>query len=395
MKKYVQVGCGVRGVMSYSVPLVKEYAEYGELLGVYDINRKRAKYVSERTGKDIPVYDDFTKMLEEVKPDTVIVTSIDCTHDKYTIEALNFGCDVICEKPLTTTFEKSLKIKEAEEKSGKKVTITFNLRFHPFYMELKRVVDSGVLGDVLSVHYEWMLGQSHGSDYFHRWHSEREKSGSLLIHKSTHHFDIANWLLKQDPVSVNAFGTRRVFGDSFPAPAKRCYECENHCNYYVDILKNGLKEFYLDCEDEDGYLRDRCVYSEKVDIEDTVSVNVLYSGGTVMSYTLSAFSPYEAMRIVLNGTKGRIEASSKTRTIDVFGVDGSHDTTKVPVVSNSNHGGADVNLRDNLFKNVPTEMPDQSADIRAGMMSLGIGLAANLSMKEKRRVNLDEFYKDI
>lgn len=395
MKTYVQVGCGVRGIYSYSKPLVTEYSDFGTLAGVYDINYKRAQYVSEVTGKDIPVFDDFTKMLEEVKPDTVIVTSIDCTHDKYVIEALNFGCDVICEKPLTTTFEKSLAIKEAEEKSGKKVTVTFNLRFHPFYKELKKVTSSGVLGDILSVHYEWMLGESHGSEYFHRWHSEREKSGSLLIHKSTHHFDIANWLLEQDPVSVNAFGTRRVFGNCSPAPALRCLDCTERCKFYVNIMENGLKGLYYDCEDVDGYLRDRCVFSEKVDIEDTVSVNVLYSKGTVMSYTLSAFSPYEGMRIVLNGTKGRMEASSKTRTIEIFENNGNKIRIDVPNVPNSNHGGADVNLRDNLFKGTPTEMPDQSADLRAGLMSIGIGMAANLSMKENRRVNLDEFYKEI
>lgn len=395
MKTYVQVGCGVRGIYSYSKPLVTEYSDYGTLKGVYDINYKRAQYVSEVTGKEIPVFDDFTKMLEEVKPDAVIVTSIDCTHDEYVIKALDFGCDVICEKPLTTTFEKSLKIKEAEDRSGKKVTVTFNLRFHPFYKELKKVVATGVLGDILSVHYEWMLGQSHGSEYFHRWHSEREKSGSLLIHKSTHHFDIANWLLEQDPVSVNAFGTRRVFGDSSPAPALRCLDCTEKCNFYVNIMENGLKGLYYDCEDVDGYLRDRCVFSEKVDIEDTVSVNVLYSKGTVMSYTLSAFSPYEGMRIVLNGTKGRMEASSKTRTIEIFENDGNKIRIDVPNVPNTNHGGADVTLRDTLFKGIPTEMPVQSAYLRAGLMSIGIGMAANLSMKENRRVNLDEFYKEI
>ena len=394
MKKYVQVGCGSRGIFSYSVPLVKEYGEYGELCGVFDINPKRAALVSEYTGKEIPVFDDFTKMLNETKPDTVIVTSIDSSHDRYAIEALNYGCDVICEKPLTTTFEKTLAIKEAEEKSGKKVTVTFNLRFHPFFKELKKTVASGILGDILSVHYEWMLGETHGSSYFHRWHSERAKSGSLLIHKSTHHFDIANWLLEQTPVSVNAYGTRRVYGDAGKAPAQRCLNCGERCKFYVDITQDELKRLYLDCEDADGYLRDRCVFSEKVDIEDTVSVNVLYSGGTVMSYTLSAFSPYEGMRIVLTGTKGRMEATNIDNVIDIFLNDGRKIKTEVPKAAEANHGGADVQLRDHIFKGTPTEIPDQSADLGAGMMSVGIGMAANVSMKEKRSVCLREFFKD-
>ena len=62
MKTYVQVGCGVRGIFSYSKPLVQEYADYGALKGVYDINKKRAAYVSEMTGQEIPVFDDFDEI---------------------------------------------------------------------------------------------------------------------------------------------------------------------------------------------------------------------------------------------------------------------------------------------------------------------------------------------
>ena len=59
------------------------------------------------------------------------------------------------------------------------------------------------------MHFEWALDTRHGADYFRRWHRERKNSGSLLVHKSTHHFDILNWLIDEDPVKVNAFGTRQ------------------------------------------------------------------------------------------------------------------------------------------------------------------------------------------
>ncbi|MBQ9977332.1 MAG: Gfo/Idh/MocA family oxidoreductase [Clostridia bacterium] len=394
MKKYVQVGCGFRGIFSFSVPLVQKYSDCGELCGVYDINAKRAELVSKYAEKDIPVYSDFSTMLKEVKPDTVIVTSIDSTHDKYIIEALNFGCDVICEKPLTTTFEKSRNILEAERKSGKKVTVTFNLRFHGLFMELKKQISSGVIGDILSVHYNWMLNEAHGSDYFHRWHCERDKSGSLLIHKSTHHFDLANWILEQDPVSVNAFGTRRVYGDVKKAPAKRCLECKEKCKFYLDVMYKTFKDIYYECESEDGYLRDRCVFSDKVDIEDTVSVNVLYSGGTVMSYTLNAFAPTEFMQMTLMGTKGRMDVTSATNTINITLNSGEKNSIVISQDVGANHTNADNNIRDYLFKGTPTQMQTQAADLRAGIMSMSIGAAANVSMKENRRVNLDEFLKD-
>lgn len=405
MKKYVQVGCGSRGTKAYAAPLVKEYGDCGELCGVYDINRKRAELVSEYAGKNIPVYDDFDEMLRAVSPDTVIVTSKDSTHDDYIIRALHAGCDVISEKPLTTTFDKALAIKQAKEEMGKEVVVTFNLRFQPFFKRIKEIISTGILGDILSVHFEWMLDTSHGADYFRRWHRQRENSGSLLVHKSTHHFDLINWFLEEDPVEVNAFGTRRFYGPTREERSERCLTCpyQKSCEFYMDIHKNDLENMYLGCEDVDGYYRDCCVFSEEIDIEDSISVNVRYSGGAVMSYSLTAHSPYEGLNMVLNGTKGRMEIKRVSRssiayneetcdTVKVYNRKGEEIGIRVPNVSGEGHGGADGRLRDFLFRERGEDPLGQMADLKAGMMSIGIGMAANVSMAENRRVRLDEFY---
>ncbi len=145
VKKYVLVGCGFRGVTSYAIPLINNYKDCAKLCGVYDINHKRAELVSKYAKTDVPVFDDFDKMLKEVNPDTVIVVSKDCSHDEYIISALKYGCDVISEKPLTTTFEKALSIKKAKDETNKDVRVTFNLRFHPFFKWVKEIVSSGVI----------------------------------------------------------------------------------------------------------------------------------------------------------------------------------------------------------------------------------------------------------
>lgn len=410
MKRYVQVGIGHRGSEAFAIPLVKNYEDCAELCGVYDVNYKRAVLASELCGKEIPVYDDFDKMLEEVKPDTVIVTTKDCDHDYYAIKAMRAGCDVVVEKPLTTTFEKALEIKKVQEETGKEVIVTFNLRFHPFYKRVKEIIASGVIGKVLSVHYEWMLNTRHGADYFRRWHRERKNSGSLLVHKSTHHFDLINWFLEEDPVAVNAFGTRRFYGNTRQNRSERCLTCPyaNTCEFYYDIKSDErIRKLYLECEDADGYLRDKCVFSDEIDIEDSVSVNVLFSGGAVMSYSLTAHSPYEGMHMILNGTDGRIEIESRQvhtsnyglsskNSIKIYNRQGEEINIDVPTKTTAGHGGADGELRDRIFKLKKAPDPlGQMADTRAGLMSIGIGMAANLSMKENRRVYLSEFYKEI
>lgn len=413
MKKYVLVGCGFRGTTAYALPIVEDYKDCAKLCGVYDTNYKRAELVSKFVKEDIPVFDDFDEMLKATNPDTVIVTPRDCDHDDYIIRALNYGCDVISEKPVTTTFDKANAIKKAQEETGKEVRVTFNLRFHPFFKRVKEIVSSGVIGDILSVHYEWMLDTSHGADYFRRWHRERKNSGSLLIHKSTHHFDIANWLLEQDPVSVNAFGTRRFYGPTREKRSERCLTCpyKNECEFYFDVHDFTYKgmtytDMYVNCEDIDGYYRDGCVFSEDIDIEDSVCVNVKYSGGTVMCYSLTAHSPYEGLNLVLNGTKGRIEVKERYSNIlsysestdgklRIYNRNGEEIRYTFPKPKPGGHGGADDALMDNLFRGTKEDPLHQMADLRAGMMSIGIGAAANVSMKEHRQVDLSEFYDEL
>ena len=73
-------------------------------------------------------------------------------------------------------------------------------------MEMKRILSSGELGKIISIEYQEYLDTSHGASYFRRWHGKIKNSGSLLVHKSSHHFDLINWLLEADPVEVQAMG---------------------------------------------------------------------------------------------------------------------------------------------------------------------------------------------
>ncbi len=400
MKKYVIVGTGSRGQRSYAEPLLKEYADCAELVAVCDSNILRARQVSRYADREIPAYTDFDQMMAAHKPDVVIVTTADSAHAQYIVKALEAGCDVISEKPLTTDADMCLNILEAEKRTGRKVLVTFNCRFGPFYVRIKELIAGGLLGELLSVHFEWLLDTSHGADYFRRWHAIRARSGSLLVHKATHHFDLVNWILDEEPVKVNAFGTRRFYGDNRRPHGERCLTCahRNTCEFYYDIhtAEGGeVKRLYLDCEQEDGYLRDRCLFSDEIDIEDSVSVNVRYARGTVMSYSLTAHSPYECMKLVLNGEKGRLEADNALgkETLKFYNREGecvNFDRSRT-VRRKGGHGGSDPALRDNLFRGYTEDPLSQMADTRAGAMSIGIGIAANKSMAEDRAVYLAEF----
>ena len=126
--------------------------------------------------------------------------------------AMDLGCDVITEKPLTIDEKKAAFILEAVKRTDKDVRVTFNYRYAPNNTKIRELIMDGVIGDVFSVHFEWLLDTVHGADYFRRWHRNKHNSGGLLVHKSTHHFDLVNFWLGAKPETVFAFGDLNFYG---------------------------------------------------------------------------------------------------------------------------------------------------------------------------------------
>ena len=147
MKTYAVVGTGYRGLWSYCEPIVKEYADAARLAAVCDVNEKRARLVGEYLKTDVPAYTDFDRMIADHHPDVVIVTTKDCFHERYICKALEAGCDVISEKPLTTDEKMCAHILETERRTSHKVIVTFNCRFMDFYVKIKELLASGIVGD--------------------------------------------------------------------------------------------------------------------------------------------------------------------------------------------------------------------------------------------------------
>ena len=156
--------------------------------------------------------DRFDEMLRATRPDVVFVCSIDCTHHDYIVRALHAGCDVITEKPLTIDAEKCRAILDAVRATGRRVRVAFNYRWAPFRSKVKELLAAGTIGRVRSVNLEYLLDTNHGADYFRRWHAHADQSGTLLVHKSTHHFDLVNWWLDAIPQQVFAYGDLVFYG---------------------------------------------------------------------------------------------------------------------------------------------------------------------------------------
>ena len=425
-KRYAQVGTGSRAEM-YWQALSRDFRDTAELVGISDINRGRLEMTQKALageGLEVKAYpaEEFDRMLAETKPNTVIVTSKDATHDLYIVKALNAGCDVITEKPLTIDEHRLQGILDAIERSGRRVRVTFNYRYSPVREQVKELLMSGIVGDVFSVDFNWYLNTDHGADYYRRWHRNKSNSGGLMVHKATHHFDLVNWWLSSIPVTVAALGGRQFYTErmareyGLEGHSERCHDCSlaGKCNFYLDMAGNeGLKSLYLDHEQHDGYYRDRCVFSSEIDIEDTMCLVVRYKSGAMMSYSLNSFVPWEGYSIAFNGTKGRLEHVAE-ETVYISG-DGTtpgemkKGETKITVhphfckaydvairEAKGGHGGGDSRLLNDLFGTTPGPDPLGSrADHWSGAYSILTGIAANKSMRTGQVIEVGSLVKGL
>jgi predicted dehydrogenase len=160
-------------------------------------------------------------------------------HDKFIIRGMELGADIITEKPMTTDEGKCQAILDAEKRTGKKVTVTFNYRYSPHRQKIYELLREGAIGKVTSVDFHWYLDTRHGADYFRRWHRLRENSGSLWVHKASHHFDLLNWWLESEPESVYAQALLEHYGKNGEQRGTNCRSCthKTSCNFYWDITK--------------------------------------------------------------------------------------------------------------------------------------------------------------
>ncbi|WP_320128323.1 Gfo/Idh/MocA family oxidoreductase [uncultured Sphaerochaeta sp.] len=412
-KRYAQVGTGGRARMYYEA-LATTYISDEDIVAFCDQSPTRMQYANniltqQCSHKPVPTYapHEFEKMIDEQKPDVVIVTSIDRTHDDYIVRAMEKGCDIVTEKPITIDEHKAQRIIDAQKRTGRHIRVAFNYRYAPHHTKIRELLMDDTIGQVFSVHFEWLLNIQHGADYYRRWHRNKINSGGLLVHKATHHFDLVNFWLGTTPERVFALGNLNFYGRA-AAESRGVETFYDRCHgnaaakddpFAIDIESNPtLKGLYLDAEADSGYIRDRSVFADDISIEDTMSVLVKYRNGAQMSYSLNSYMPWEGFNVTLNGAKGRIEYTALEKPYINAGGDKQDEGAtvyhkihvcpmfgkayEVPIAEKAGgHGGGDPALLDDIFLATPPFDPfHRAADFRDGINSALTGIAANKSI---------------
>ena len=380
--KLIIAGAGSRGT-GYA-----EFAQaYPDRLEIAGVAEPREFYRNEMVNKfKIPaenVYTGWQEMAKRKKfADGVIIATQDNMHTEPALKFARKGYHILLEKPMAPTAGECKRIVAAVQKNGIIFAVCHVLRYTAYTRKLKQILDSGVIGDIVSMQHIEEVGWWHQAHSFVRgnWRNEKESSFMLLA-KSCHDVDWISYIMGQKCKAVSSFGSLKHFrkAEQPEGAASRCLDCscESACPYsaikiYIkDRLEKGHTDWPVNVltpvvnrENVLKALREgpygRCVYECDNDVVDNQVVNMLFEGGRTAAFTMTAFAN-GGRKTRIFGTKGEIYGDSSE--IKVFNF-----LTRKTEISNTNasegsilggHGGGDGSLMESFVNAIANNDPSQ------------------------------------
>ena len=376
------LGAGARG---------RGYATYAEknpdklkIVAVADPDPVWRKRFAERY--DLPAdrcfesWEDFCAQPKMC--DGVIIATQDNMHEGPAVACANLKYHILLEKPMAPTPEACRNIVAAVKANNVMFGVCHVLRYTKYTRALKEILDSGEIGEIVSVQHLEPVGYWHQAHSFVRGHWRNEKESSfMLLAKSCHDVDWLHYVIGKKCTDIQSFGSLRHFKKSEqPAgAADRCIDCpreiESLCPYSAykiyfrdrfaagrllwptDVLTAGpvTKEKLADALKNGQY--GRCVYACDNDVVDNQTVNMLFEDGSTAVMTMTAFNNHSGRKTRIFGTLGEIEGDSQLITIRKF-INNSTRTVDTNIVNDggilSGHGGGDFGLMESFVEALAT-----------------------------------------
>ena len=402
----VVLGAGSRGA-TYA-GYAKEFPEDLQVVAVAEPRADRRDLLADAL--DIPEDGRFASWQELLaRPrmaDCAFVCTLDDDHTEPAIKAMELGYHVLLEKPMSNSEDECRRITEAAERTGRVLAVCHVLRYTPFYMTLKDLIDRGEIGQVTAVNQIENVGYWHQAHSFVRgnWRNTAETS-PMLLQKSCHDMDILLWLVGRDCQRVQSFGSLRHFtpenapegaparctdgcphADTCPYYAPRLYMDMSRTGWPVDVITTDLSEAGRRRALEEGPYG-RCVYHCDNDVVDRQVVNLEFEGGAVATFTMTAFSADFSRQLKIFGTTGQITADMGTGQIVLHRFGEEKKTIPLDGTARSGHGGGDFGLLGD-FLHILRHGGESRTSAKISLQSHLICFAAERSRKEHIVVEL-------
>ena len=404
------IGAGGRG---------RTYANYAnkfpksmKVVAVSDLNTYRRNNMAKKHGIAAEnQFGHYNEALSRPKlADAVVIATPDNLHYEPCMKALELGYDVLLEKPVAQTEKECRAILKQARKYNRIVAVCHVLRYAPYFVDLKKVIDSGAIGDVVSVQHMEPIQYAHMAHSFVRGNWPlADKTTPIIVAKSCHDLDILRWLIGKPCETIAAEGSLHLFRpENAPKGApERCTDgCphEAECPYSaIDIYvrrKRHLNAFDLPRRDPE-LIREklkttnygRCVFRCENDQCDHYVAIMKFEGGITASFTMDAFTPWGGRRTRIMGTKGFIEGDMKTfkfydfrsRHTSVW----DQKVSEIAEYKDSGHGGGDhLLVRDFLRAVAAQDEKLLSSTIDVSIESHVMGFMAEKSRKSMKKVKI-------
>ena len=310
--------------------------------------------------------------------DAVIIATQDKMHTQPAVEYSRLGYDILLEKPMATTVDECEKIVESIKTNQNLFAVAHVLRYTPYTKKVRELVDSGRIGEIVSIQCLEPVGYWHQAHSYVRgnWRNEKE-STFMLMGKSCHDLDWIRYFAAAKCNKISSFGNLKHFKKSSKpeGAADRCLECkvESNCPYsakkiYLGMFREGHTQWpvsYITTDiSEEGILESlktgpygRCVYECDNDVVDHQVVNMEFENGVTASFTMTAFTPFSHRKTTLFGTRGQITGDGNTIKIYDFLTDTEEEIGVGAAGSGivGGHGGGDNGLMESFVEAISTK----------------------------------------
>jgi len=386
----VVVGAGSRGntYAAYS----EKYPDELRIVGVAEPIEFRRKRFSERYKiEDKHQWTTWEHVLDVEKfADIMIITTPDHLHYGPAMGGLKLGYDLLLEKPIAQSWPECRDILKLTQQKKRVVAICHVLRYAPYYRKLKEVIDSGQLGDIVSIQHLEPVDHIHMSHSYVRgnWRNTKE-SNFMLLAKSCHDLDMLRWWIGKSCRRVSSFGSLKHF-TAKNAPAGSTPRCTDGCAVEGTCPYSALKIYYRNRtylhhfdlpKDTDqgpvilGLLKTgpygRCVYHCDNDVVDHQIVSMEFEDQITAAFSMEAFTSYGGRRTRVMGTMGDTVGDEDTLVVADFRTDKSTIwDAKENAKIQSGHGGGDYGLVHDFLQAVSQQDPSLlTSTIEASMES--------------------------
>ena len=398
-KKLVVFGLGARG--NIYTNFAKKYPEKFELVAIIENDAKRLEFAkTEHPGTRLfSNYQDF--LAEKITADIVAVATQDEDHKEHAIAMMGAGYDLLLEKPIANNKEDCLAIYEASKKYDKKVVVCHVLRYTPFYSTVKRIIDSGKLGEVITIHASENVGYYHQAHSFVRgpWRNKAQSSPMILA-KCCHDMDILRYLMGEECISVNSYGDLFYFNQKH-APrgaTKYCSDCSNtDCVFkaqtiYTSDAGRQFSAYFTTKEKTDENILadlqktqyDRCVFACDNDVVDHQVTIMQFAKGKTACHTMTAFSQEIYRDLKIHGTSAELVGCVENNALEIRYFNGKVEKIEIDISAANvgGHMGGDFFMMNSLFKALNGEEAE-------GITYLDVSIESHLMSfaAEESRVN--------